>query len=67
LLAVTPRTTVWLLIMIDADVRVVFRRYDGSLHWHNTMKRLGEDSHGIWLGAANRIASPRIEWVITTT
>jgi uncharacterized protein len=37
--------------MIDADVRVVFRKYDGSLHWHQTMTRLGEDSHGVWLGA----------------
>jgi uncharacterized protein len=32
------------------DVRVVFTKYDGSLHWHQTMRYLGEDDHGIWLG-----------------
>lgn len=31
-------------------VRVVYRKYDGSLHWHMTMRRLGEDEHGVWLG-----------------
>jgi hypothetical protein len=36
--------------MADRDVRVVFRKYDGSLHWHFTARRLGEDEHGIWLG-----------------
>jgi uncharacterized protein len=33
------------------DVRLVFTKYDGSLHWHQTMRYLGEDEHGIWLGA----------------
>jgi uncharacterized protein len=33
------------------DVRLVFTKYDGSLHWHQTMLYLGEDEHGIWLGA----------------
>jgi protein associated with RNAse G/E len=33
------------------DVRLVFTKYDGSLHWHQTMRHLGEDEHGIWLGA----------------
>jgi len=32
-------------------VRVVFRKYDGSLHWHTWLRRLGEDEHGVWLGA----------------
>jgi hypothetical protein len=32
------------------DVRVVYTKYDGSLHWHQTMRYLGEDDHGIWLG-----------------
>jgi uncharacterized protein len=32
------------------DVRVVYTKYDGSLHWHQTMRHLGEDEHGIWLG-----------------
>jgi hypothetical protein len=33
------------------DVRVVYTKYDGSLHWHQTMRYLGEDGHGTWLGA----------------
>ena len=33
------------------DVRIVYRKYDGSLHWHLTMKWLGEDEHGVWTGA----------------
>jgi uncharacterized protein len=32
------------------DVRVVYTKYDGSLHWHQVMQYLGEDEHGIWLG-----------------
>lgn len=32
-------------------VRIVYRKYDGSLHWHTTMRRLGEDEHGVWTGA----------------
>jgi protein associated with RNAse G/E len=34
------------------DIRVVYRKFDGSLHWHLTMKYLGEDEHGIWVGMA---------------
>jgi protein associated with RNAse G/E len=37
--------------MASGEVRVVFRKYDGSLHWHQTMHRLGEDEFGVWLGA----------------
>jgi uncharacterized protein len=33
------------------DVRVVYTKYDGSLHWHQSLRYLGEDEHGIWLGA----------------
>jgi uncharacterized protein len=33
------------------DVRVVYTKFDGSLHWHHTMQYLGEDEHGTWLGA----------------
>jgi hypothetical protein len=32
------------------DIRVVYRKFDNSLHWHLTMKYLGEDEHGIWVG-----------------
>ncbi|MFI5770406.1 DUF402 domain-containing protein [Streptomyces sp. NPDC051658] len=37
---------------MDADeVLVSVRKYDGSLHWHHSMVRLGEGEHGVWLGA----------------
>lgn len=32
-------------------VRVVYRKFDGSLHWNYETDLLGEDEHGIWLGA----------------
>ncbi|WP_283134850.1 DUF402 domain-containing protein [Rhizohabitans arisaemae] len=32
-------------------INVVYRKYDGSLHWHMTLRKLGEDEHGVWLGA----------------
>ena len=31
-------------------IRLTFRKYDGSLHWHSVVRRLGEDEHGLWLG-----------------
>lgn len=31
---------------------VSVRKYDNSLHRHHSMVRLGEDEHGVWLGAA---------------
>src|ERR1044072_40890 len=37
--------------MGETEVRVVVRKFDGSLHWHHTMRWLGEDDHGVWLGA----------------
>jgi uncharacterized protein len=36
----------------DRDVRVVYTKYDGSLHWHGTVQHLGTDEHGVWLGAS---------------
>jgi protein associated with RNAse G/E len=33
------------------EVRVVYTKYDGSLHWHHTARYLGEDDHGIWLAS----------------
>jgi protein associated with RNAse G/E len=36
------------------DVRVVYRKYDGTLHWNHPARRLGEDIHGIWLGVPER-------------
>jgi protein associated with RNAse G/E len=32
-------------------VRVVYRKYDGSLHWNQPGRRLGEDEFGVWVGA----------------
>ncbi|MFB7421196.1 DUF402 domain-containing protein [Streptomyces sp. NPDC056121] len=37
--------------MGEAKVRVVVRKFDGSLHWHHSMVWLGEDAFGVWLGA----------------
>jgi len=34
------------------DVKVVYRKHDGSLHWHMMTQWLGADEHGIWTGAA---------------
>jgi protein associated with RNAse G/E len=36
--------------MPERIVNVVYRKYDGSLHWHLTMRYLGEDEHGVWTG-----------------
>jgi uncharacterized protein len=32
-------------------IRVIYRKYDGSLHWHIELARLGADEHGTWLAA----------------
>jgi uncharacterized protein len=32
-------------------VFVAFTKYDGSRHWQHPVRYLGEDEHGIWLGA----------------
>ncbi|KUN55611.1 RNAse [Streptomyces canus] len=37
--------------MTVAEVLVSVRKFDGLLHWHHPMVRLGEDEHGVWLGA----------------
>ncbi|WP_049567876.1 DUF402 domain-containing protein [Nonomuraea sp. SBT364] len=31
------------------DVRIVFRKYGGALHWNHAAKVLGEDEYGIWV------------------
>lgn len=33
------------------SIRVIYRKYDGSLHWHMELARLGADEYGTWLGA----------------
>lgn len=50
-----------------SDVRVVFRKYDGALHWHVSGNRLGDDGHGSWVGfpkrtIARRGVETRVEW-----
>lgn len=34
----------------EQAVRVVYTKYDGSLHWNHSAIALGEDEHGLWLG-----------------
>ncbi|MFJ2031111.1 DUF402 domain-containing protein [Streptosporangium sp. NPDC087985] len=36
--------------MSHATVNVVYRKYDGSLHWNHRAMLLGEDEHGVWTG-----------------
>jgi hypothetical protein len=43
-------------------IRVVYRKYDGSLHWNYATHRLGEDEHGVWVGApAGTVVQQRAE------
>ena len=46
-------------VVTGRDVRLVFTKYDGSLHWHQTMRYLGEDEHGIWLGCPGGATAQR--------
>ncbi|TDD45046.1 DUF402 domain-containing protein [Nonomuraea terrae] len=54
------------------DVRVVFRKYGGALHWHHPGRLLGEDEHGVWVevpgGTVARKGDdgPLITWETTT-
>ncbi len=34
----------------ETTIRVVFTKYDGSLHWNHDALLLGEDGHGVWAG-----------------
>jgi uncharacterized protein len=43
------------------NVRVVYRKYDEKLHWHQWMQYLGEDQYGVWLGAPPNSVSQRGE------
>lgn len=33
-------------------VHVRFTKWDGRLHWHFDVVRLGDDEHGVWLGGS---------------
>jgi protein associated with RNAse G/E len=36
---------------VESDlVRVVYRKFDGSLHWNQPGRLLGEDEFGVWVG-----------------
>lgn len=53
--------------MTSETVRIVYRKYDGSLHWHMDGFRLGEDEHGVWVGCpagtvGRRGLEPPITW-----
>ncbi|MFD0886214.1 DUF402 domain-containing protein [Streptosporangium algeriense] len=48
-------------------VRVVYRKYDGSLHWNHPALLLGEDEHGVWVGcppgsSGRRGQEPPVVW-----
>jgi len=55
-------------------IHVRFTKWDGTLHWHYDVARLGEDDHGVWLGGADGtpvrrgteppIASPRFALLV---
>ncbi|MFI6325903.1 DUF402 domain-containing protein [Nonomuraea sp. NPDC050556] len=48
------------------EVRVVYTKYDGSLHWNHTGRLLGEDEHGVWVGCtAGTMASKGHEPPVT--
>jgi protein associated with RNAse G/E len=34
-----------------SSVRLVYRKFDGSLHWNYAVTPLGEDEYGRWVGA----------------
>ena len=48
------------------DVRVVYRKYDEKLHWHQWMRYLGEDEYGLWLGAPAGSVSQRGDEPVVT-
>ena len=57
---------------MGGNVRLVFTKYDGRLHWHARLRRLGEDEHGVWLGAPTgtwwqRGAEPRVTMAASVT
>ncbi|MEU4193925.1 DUF402 domain-containing protein [Kribbella sp. NPDC026611] len=48
------------------DVRVVYRKFDETLHWHQWMRLLGEDEYGVWLGAQAGAVSQRGNELVVT-
>ncbi|WP_433254405.1 DUF402 domain-containing protein [Streptosporangium sp. CA-135522] len=53
--------------MSQEIVNVVYRKYDGSLHWHHPALLLGEDEHGVWTGcvagsSGSKGDNPPVTW-----
>ncbi|WP_067132820.1 DUF402 domain-containing protein [Microtetraspora malaysiensis] len=52
----------------EADqVRVVYRKYGGSLHWNHRARLLGDDEFGVWVGcpagtSGRRGEEPPVVW-----
>jgi hypothetical protein len=48
-----------------SDVRVVFSKWGDRPHWELDAIRLGEDEHGVWIGApaGTRMARPGVEFI----
>ncbi|MFC4115814.1 DUF402 domain-containing protein [Nonomuraea zeae] len=53
-----------------SDVRIVYRKYGGALHWNHSARVLGEDEHGIWVDVpggtvARKGEGPPVTWETT--
>ncbi|MET8001299.1 DUF402 domain-containing protein [Nonomuraea glycinis] len=49
------------------DVKIVYRKYGGALHWNHLGKLLGEDEHGVWVAVpsgtvARKGEGPPVTW-----
>lgn len=49
------------------QIKVVYTKYDGALHWHHPGTLLGEDEHGAWVSVpagtlASKGAEPPVAW-----
>ncbi|MEU8058443.1 DUF402 domain-containing protein [Microbispora bryophytorum] len=42
-----------------SEVRIIYRKYGGSLHWHHHARVLGEDEHGVWVGCPSGMIAQR--------
>ncbi|WP_188194403.1 DUF402 domain-containing protein [Nonomuraea sp. SYSU D8015] len=54
-----------------SDVRIVYRKYGGALHWNHPGRVLGEDEHGVWAGVprgtvARKGNGPPVPWEAST-
>ncbi|MET8869321.1 DUF402 domain-containing protein [Nonomuraea sp. NPDC004580] len=54
------------------DVRIVFRKYGGALHWNHPGRVLDEDEHGVWVDVpggtlARKGDAPPVTWKTPVT